>query len=88
MSNREFLCVGAPSVDDVHRARDLWVQLADCAGGEDAAEAFVELVDTVIAGHLSSPEIEVLVTFGYLLSSHSPDVAGTLASLQELRHGG
>ena len=88
MPNRESVCADTPSVDDVHRARDLWVQLADRAGGEDAAEAFVELVDTVIAGHLSSPEIEVLVTFGHLLCSHSPDVAGTLVSLQALRHGG
>ena len=88
MTNAESMRVSVRSSGDILRARDLWVQLADRVSGEDSKEAFVELVDVVIAGYLSSSEIEVLVAFGRLLSSHSSDVACTLASLQELRHGG
>ena len=85
MPNMESVrCGDMSSADDVGRARDLWRHLANCAGDEDPENAFVELVDTMIAGYLSSSEIEVLVTFGHLLSSHSSDVACTLASLAEL----
>ena len=72
---------------DIVRARELWMQLAARAAGDDSGEAFVELVDIVIAGHLSAPERKVLVTFGSLLASDSPEVAGALADLQELDHG-
>ena len=89
MPNMESVrCGDMSSADDVGRARDLWRHLADCAGDEDPENAFVELVDTMIAGYLSSSEIEVLVTFGHLLPSQSPDVACTLASLRELRRAG
>ncbi|MHB8354921.1 MAG: hypothetical protein ACYDCF_10880 [Burkholderiales bacterium] len=84
MPNTESMRGDVRSPEDVLRARDLWVQLADRAFGEDPEDAFVELVDTMIAGYLSLSEIEVLVAFGHLLSSHSSDVVCTLASLAEL----
>ena len=88
MSNTESMRGDTRLPEDVLRARDLWRQLADQVSGEDSEETFVELVDMVIAGYLSSSEIEVFMAFGHLLSSHSPNVASALASLQELRHGG